>query len=264
MMCPSCDKDIPDYSVFCLYCGARINVTGEVEHSFMPDSFVSKVTSQRLQEELLHQVKNELIQIRSQVQEAMEASPGRARNVLLNLSSWVSKRIAEIQEIRAAEVTETSVNINDEIQAVVKYLNVTNIKRKDIFECILDENIPLIQAVEAEIREVILAVIANAARAVQGVRHPEITISSGTASVGNIEILQVTVLDNGAGISEIHKDHVFERGYTTYPDATGMGLYIARSVLQTYGGKIYYESGVGRGTSFYIQLPLRRLRVDHS
>lgn len=43
MMCPSCDKDIPDHSVFCLYCGARINVTGEVEHSFMPDSFVSKV-----------------------------------------------------------------------------------------------------------------------------------------------------------------------------------------------------------------------------
>jgi signal transduction histidine kinase len=65
--------------------------------------------------------------------------------------------------------------------------------------------------------------------------------------------------DNGAGIPETIKEKVFNLFFTTKPvgKGTGQGLSLAHSIIvEKHKGKLFFESTVGKGTTFHMQLPL--------
>src|SRR5439155_3503016 len=73
---------------------------------------------------------------------------------------------------------------------------------------------------------------------------------------------QVSVEDTGPGIPKEHLPLLFERFYRVDParargdGGTGIGLAIARSVVEAHGGRIWAESRVGEGSVFRFELPL--------
>lgn len=75
------------------------------------------------------------------------------------------------------------------------------------------------------------------------------------------EQIVVSVTDDGPGIPTGDLPHVFERFYRGESDAakraqgTGLGLFLARAVIQAHGGRIWVESAPGRGAAFYFSLP---------
>lgn len=75
------------------------------------------------------------------------------------------------------------------------------------------------------------------------------------------EELHFWVKDNGIGIPEEGKDKVFARFYRadnaihTATDGSGLGLFIAQSVVKRHGGKIWFESTIDVGTTFHVLLP---------
>lgn len=78
---------------------------------------------------------------------------------------------------------------------------------------------------------------------------------------------RVSISDTGMGITPDIKNRVFEPLEEIYktehrdvPQRTGLGLAICKAVLQHHGGKIWFESQPGRGTTFYFTLPLIRNR----
>ncbi|GAI33459.1 unnamed protein product, partial [marine sediment metagenome] len=75
------------------------------------------------------------------------------------------------------------------------------------------------------------------------------------------------VSDTGIGIAPDIKDRVFEpleeiykTGYKDVPQRTGLGLAICTAVIRHHGGKIWFESQPGRGSTFYFTVPLARTR----
>jgi signal transduction histidine kinase len=66
------------------------------------------------------------------------------------------------------------------------------------------------------------------------------------------------VLDTGPGIASDNLPHVFERFWRETPaeKGTGLGLFIAKGIVDAHGGRIWVESEVGRGTRFYFTLPI--------
>ena len=68
----------------------------------------------------------------------------------------------------------------------------------------------------------------------------------------------VAVRDTGTGIEPEMLERVFQPLYTTRPDGTGLGLTVARRIVDQHGGGIEIESEVGRGTTVRVHLPLRR------
>lgn len=67
-----------------------------------------------------------------------------------------------------------------------------------------------------------------------------------------------SVTDTGSGIPEEHLAHVFERHWRARPvtrGSTGLGLFIAKGIVETHGGRIWVESKVGVGTTFSFTLP---------
>jgi signal transduction histidine kinase len=121
-------------------------------------------------------------------------------------------------------------------------------------------DLPLVPCHLGEINQVILNLIVNAAHAIAD------TVE-GTGERGIIrvrtrrdgEAVEVSIGDSGTGIPEAVRDKIFEPFFTTKAVGigTGQGLAIARSVIvKKHGGSLRFESECGKGTTFFIRLPL--------
>lgn len=93
--------------------------------------------------------------------------------------------------------------------------------------------------------------------------------STGMITVGaslKEQSIVIRVSDTGMGIAEEDIPHLFQKFYRTDNTATreiggtGLGLYICRQIIEMMGGKIWVESTVGAGSTFYVEIP----RVDPS
>ena len=73
------------------------------------------------------------------------------------------------------------------------------------------------------------------------------------------DVVRVSVVDHGAGIDPEQVERIFDkfvRGDNNAVTGTGLGLYIARSIVEAHGGKIWCESDPGRRTAFVFELPV--------
>jgi signal transduction histidine kinase len=75
----------------------------------------------------------------------------------------------------------------------------------------------------------------------------------------NPAFIEIELTDTGAGIPEDVADKLYDPFFTTKPEGTGMGLSISRKIAESHGGRIYYRSTPGKGTSFFIELPRKTL-----
>lgn len=104
------------------------------------------------------------------------------------------------------------------------------------------------------LREVITNIFDNAVK-----YTPSGKISIGLT--GNNEVIQLFVRDTGPGIPPEDVPHLFQKFYrvdntaTRTIGGTGLGLFICRKIVEIYKGHIWAESEVGRGSTFYINLP---------
>ena len=72
--------------------------------------------------------------------------------------------------------------------------------------------------------------------------------------------MEVCVNDSGTGIAVEKLNDVFDTFYTTKRSGTGLGLSIARTIVETYGGKIWAENRVGGGAALRFTLPLSKVQ----
>lgn len=75
-------------------------------------------------------------------------------------------------------------------------------------------------------------------------------------------VLRVEVEDTGIGVPATEQDEIFTRFFrasnaaSRYPEGVGIGLYIARSIIQLHGGEINFDSTEGKGSVFWFELPI--------
>jgi len=69
------------------------------------------------------------------------------------------------------------------------------------------------------------------------------------------QTVRVTFRDNGKGIPEEIKDKLFQPNFTTKSAGMGMGLAISYNIVRSLGGKIWYDTVLNEGTTFYVELP---------
>lgn len=66
----------------------------------------------------------------------------------------------------------------------------------------------------------------------------------------------VMISDNGKGIPEGIRDRLFQPNFTTKSGGMGMGLAISYNIIRSLGGKVWFETEVNKGTTFFVQLPV--------
>lgn len=68
--------------------------------------------------------------------------------------------------------------------------------------------------------------------------------------------LILVIRDNGKGIPDELRDKIFVPNFSTKSEGSGLGLAIAKRGVETAGGEIWFETELGRGTSFFLRFPL--------
>ena len=72
--------------------------------------------------------------------------------------------------------------------------------------------------------------------------------------------MAIIVSDEGKGIAPEHLPNIFRPFFTTKGHGTGLGLSLARRMVESHGGTITVDSTLGQGTQFTVLLPVRRVQ----
>ncbi|GAB7022047.1 ATP-binding protein [Salidesulfovibrio brasiliensis] len=163
------------------------------------------------------------------------------------------KSFAHPDEIRPIEI--------DVAEAVQNTVMVARNEWKQVADVQVDvpEKLPRIRVIPGQFNQVVLNLLINA---VDAIREKV----EGSGDIGRVRItgrlhgdmVELTVNDNANGIPESARDNVFDPFFTTKPvgRGTGQGLSIAYAVIvEKYGGELFFDSTVGKGTTFTVRLP---------
>ncbi len=115
----------------------------------------------------------------------------------------------------------------------------------------IDAALPEARLDYAQIEQVLLALLSNAVEAMP--KGGRITV---TGRAIDDRRLRLEVADTGPGIHPDKLKRVFELFFTTKSSGTGLGLAVAKKIVERHGGTIAVESEVGKGTRFTIELPV--------
>ena len=156
------------------------------------------------------------------------------------------------------------VNLNEAIKNTV---TITRNEWKHVadIELDLDEDLPLVSVVPGDINQVILNLLVNAAHAIRDKvgDQGKGTITIRTRPHGHDQV-DLSLTDTGTGIPEEHRSRIFDPFFTTKEvgKGTGQGLAITLSVIKKHEGSIDFESVMGQGTTFTVQLPIKHQEKD--
>ena len=117
----------------------------------------------------------------------------------------------------------------------------------------LPENDCMVYGDKEHLVRVLNNLITNAIQAIPDDRAGEVAMLLNT-EVGNK--IRLEIRDNGAGIPEEASEKVFAPYFTTKSSGTGLGLAMTRNIIEAMSGDIYFQTESGKGTSFFIVLPL--------
>ncbi len=165
-----------------------------------------------------------------------------------------------------AELIRKTVNLNELVQQVIATLTITRPQSEVEFR--LPQPLPSVLCDHAQINELFTNLISNAIKyndkAQKWVeigfieRNEEVGMGNGTRENFPTS-LTFYVRDNGIGISQEHLDKIFQifrrlHGRDDFGGGTGVGLTIARKIVERHGGRIWVESTPTQGSTFYFTL----------
>lgn len=218
---------------------------------------------------LAHEIKNPLSGIRGAAQ-LVEQGASEADRMLTRLICSETDRICELVDRMEAfsdqrPLQRVPVNIHQVLEYVRRIALAGFAKNIPIAEE-YDPSLPEVMGDRDQLIQVFLNLVKNAAEALEGVAGAEITLSTAyrhgmrlTLPGGNVRMalpFEVCVRDNGPGIPDDIRDHLFDPFVSSKPNGTGLGLSLVAKIIGDHGGIIECDTSPRR-TTFRTLLPIR-------
>ena len=165
---------------------------------------------------------------------------------------------------RPAKPETHEVDIARVVRQTVSFLSRRAEGRNVTIECRLPERPLVVQADEAQLRQVLLNLLLNALDAVQNggaiwvdARHDDDGLANVESNDGSQPYIRLRVADNGRGLPAHDRDRIYEPFFSTKDTGLGLGLAISQRIIDAHGGELVALDREGGGAIFEIRLPLR-------
>jgi signal transduction histidine kinase len=174
----------------------------------------------------------------------------RASEVIRRLRSMLRKVPFELR----------SIDLNEVVRETMAFLSALAIARQTDLRSFIDPAPLPTSGDRIQLQQVILNLIVNAMDATSDMPSAARRIAVRTRRVGGLA--EVSISDAGPGIPPDKLKEVFEPFFTTKAQGMGMGLSIARTIVEAHNGRIFAENQTGGGAIFRITLPLAKSHAD--
>lgn len=202
-----------------------------------------------------HEIRNPLSIVQSELQLLLERHPDAADyqewDTILDNLHYIQELLADFSDFSNAgklfrNPTDPGAWLQDVAAAVrpsMEYLGIT-------FSLRLEQELPQVSIDRIKLRQVLLNLLRNAQDAVPQT-NGQIEIRAYPTKAGG---LCIQISDNGCGIPPEHLQDIFTPFVTFKKNGSGLGLPIAREIIEAHQGKLSVKSTAGKGSVFYIQL----------
>lgn len=177
-------------------------------------------------------------------------------NELLNVSRLETGKLdTSIERVQLKHIIQDTINENKVVIGERKGTLVFQKPRRIL---------PKVSTDATLIRQILHNLIANSLQ-YSPMKHPRIVVRLEYSD----DSFLMSVQDNGVGILEQDQSRVFEKFFRTesgrklHSEGSGLGLYTIKMIVNTLGGEVWLESKVGKGTTFYIRMPLKQRRLHN-
>lgn len=157
--------------------------------------------------------------------------------------------------LRKHELRFERVDLNELTAEVLSLVLPDALRRKVAIQSTLEPGLPRIAADRLHLQQVLLNLIDNALDAMDDmpVRSRRLMVCT---EAQDDETVRIAVLDNGEGIDPQHSARLFDSFFTTKSDRLGLGLSMARAIVQMHGGEIWGENRPSGGAAFIFTVPV--------
>lgn len=199
---------------------------------------------------ITHEIRNPMAVIRGFVQLLNERSSDEQESYFRIILDEIDRANAIINDFLSLAqnriVSKELCQLHDIINELLPLLWADANLRGQSIDLRLCENMELLEMNSKEIKQLILNLVRNGMEAMndKGILRIE--------TINFHDTIQLRVTDNGVGIPEDKRVHLFEPFYTTKMSGTGLGLPLCLSIVERHNGKIHVESIVGAGTTFIV------------
>lgn len=210
--------------------------------------------------QVAHEIKNPLTPMKLSVQHLQRSWEDKAPDWNDRLSRFTRTMIEQIESLNkiAAEFSDfakmpKAKNENIDIAEILE--NAVDLFLDNKLQINIDNtcNKPLIiNADKTQVLRIFNNLIKNAIQAINNVDKGKIDIYLSNTDTSSL----VKISDNGVGIPDEQKDKIFSPNFTTKTGGMGLGLAMVKNIVESFQGKIWFESMPGLGTSFYVEFPL--------
>jgi two-component system nitrogen regulation sensor histidine kinase NtrY len=209
--------------------------------------------------QVAHEIKNPLTPMKLSIQylqKAIDSNQPNVKELSANVAKTLVEQIDHLSKIafdfsqfaNIGNTNEEYFDLNDVLQSL-KDLYQSN-PHVD-FEWYTPKDKAMVFADKTQMNRLFTNLLANAVEACNGKDNCKILINEARYNGS----LLVSITDNGEGIPQEMQSKIFVPNFTTKTSGTGLGLAMCKGIAEQAKGKIWFDTEVGKGTTFHVELP---------
>jgi signal transduction histidine kinase len=226
----------------------------------------------RLAAQITHEIRNPLSSLslnaellQERLERGIQDDAGRAEaHALLVAMSREVERLAEITEeylrfARHPKPDFSVVDLNDAVDELVDFM-AAELAAGGVVAVRELTAAPRVRADAGQLRQVLLNLVRNAREAAGPGGH--VRLSTKVDDVTRVALLEIE--DDGPGIPQALKSHLFEPFFSTKERGTGLGLAVVQQIVHEHGGEVTCHPVLPKGTRFVVSLPFAETAATRS
>ncbi len=210
--------------------------------------------------QVAHEIKNPLTPMKLSVQHLQRAWKDQSPNVdqiMQRFSQTLIEQIDTLSNIatefsnfaKMPKANNETVDVAQILKSTVSLFSGNELSTITYYQHTSDPMLAF--ADKDQLRRVFSNLLKNALQSIPEDIHGHIHVEIKAAD----EQIVVSVKDNGSGIADNEKSRIFTPNFTTKTGGMGLGLAMVKNIVELSGGKVWFTSGLGQGSVFYVSLP---------